>query len=94
MEIYADKGKVTDGDFLKVVAKFYKDDVKVCEEEFYLVDYTGVEKECVAEWTYWNMRVASKYDVDAVKFQIISSNDSLPHHFCMDLFMASITVVY
>ena len=58
MEIYADKGKVTDGDFLKVVAKFYKDDVKVCEEEFYLVDYTGVEKEYVAEWTYWNMRVA------------------------------------
>lgn len=94
MEIYADKSKVTDGDFLKVVAKFYKDDVKVCEEEFYLVDYTGVEKKCVAEWTYWNMRVASKYDVDAVKFQIISSNDSLPHHFCMDLLMASITVVY
>lgn len=53
MEIYADKSKVTDGDFLKVVAKFYKDDVKVCEEEFYLVDYTGVEKKCVAEWTYW-----------------------------------------
>lgn len=67
MEIYADKSKVTDGDFLKVVAKFYKNDVKVCEEEFYLVDYTEVEKKSVAEWTYWNMRVASKYDVDAVK---------------------------
>lgn len=36
----------------------------------------------------------SPHYVDAVKFQIISSNDSLPHHFCMDLFMASITVVY
>lgn len=44
MEIYADEGKVTDGDFLKVVAKFYKDDVKVCEEEFYLVDYTELKR--------------------------------------------------
>lgn len=92
VETLADEGKIADGDFLKVTASFYKNDAKVCEEEFYLVDYTGAEKKIVKDWTAWEMKTSATFDVDAVKFSMTSSN--LPSAFCLDFLIASISVEY
>lgn len=94
VETLANEGKIADGDFLKVSASFYKNDAKVCEEEFYLVDYTGAEKKIVKDWTAWEMKTATTFDVDAVKFSVTTSNGTLPQNFCLDLLEALITVEY
>ncbi len=95
VENLAESGQIADGDYLKVAASFYKDGLPVCTEEFYLIDYRGSEKKVVKDWTAWEMKEASKYDVDAIKFDVSSSNDMLyPQAFCLDVFIASIAVEY
>lgn len=95
VEKLAADGQVADGDFLKVTAKFFKNDIEVCTEEFYLVDYRGAEKKIVKDWTAWEMKDASKFDVDAVKFDVSSSNEMLyPQSFCLDVLVAAIAVEY
>lgn len=94
VEKLADEGQIADGDFLKVTATFYKNDVEVVKEDFYLVDYTGAEKKIVKDWTAWEMKDASKFDVDAIKFSVTSANGNLPLNFCLDFLIASIAVEY
>lgn len=94
VEVLADEGRISDGDYLKVTASFYKDDIKVCDEEFYLVDYTGAEKKIVKDWTPWDMKTAKTFEVDAVKFSVETSNLILPSAFCLDFLIASISIEY
>ena len=91
-EKLADEGKIADGDYFKVTATFFKNDMPVCTEEFYLVDYTGAEHKIVKDWTAWDMKTARGYDVDAVKFSV-SSTTLLPT-FCLDILLASVAVEY
>lgn len=91
-EKLADEGKIADGEYLKVTATFFKNDLPVCTEEFDLVDYTGAEHKIVKDWTAWDMKTARGVDVDAVKFSV-SSTTLLPN-FCLDIFLASVAVEY
>jgi len=91
-EKLAEEGKIADGDYFKVTATFFKNDLPVCTEEFYLVDYTGAEHKIVKDWTAWDMKTAKGYDVDAVKFSV-SSTTLLPT-FCLDILLASVAVEY
>ncbi len=91
-EKLADEGKIADGEYLKVTATFYKNDLPVCTEEFDLVDYTGAEHKIVKDWTAWDMKDAVGHDVDAVKFSV-SSTTLLPY-FCLDILVASVAVEY
>ena len=91
-EKLADDGKITDGDYLKVTATFFKNDQPVCTEEFDLVDYTGTEHKIVKDWTPWEMKTAQGYDVDAVKFSVKST--TLLPSFCLDFLLASVAVEY
>lgn len=91
-EKLAEEGKIADGDYFKVTATFFKNDLPVCTEEFYLVDYTGAEHKIVKDWTAWDMKTARGYDVDAVKFSV-SSTTLLPT-FCLDILLASVAVEY
>lgn len=94
VEKLAEEGQIADGDYLKVTATFYKNDNEVVKEDFYLVDYTGAEKKIVKDWTAWEMKDASKFDVDAIKFNVTSNNGTLPQSFCLDFLIAAITVEY
>ncbi len=94
VEKLAEEGQIADGDFLKVTATFYKNDNEVVKEDFYLVDYTGAEKKIVKDWTAWEMKDASKFDVDAIKFDMTSNRVTLPHNFCLDFLVAAISVEY
>lgn len=94
VEYLADEGKISDGDYLKVTAQFYKNDIAVCSEEFYLVDYREAEHKIVKDWTAWEMEVARGFDVDAIKFSLSSASGTLPAAFCLDLLVASIAVEY
>jgi len=94
VEKLADEGKIGEGDFLKVTAQFYKSDIQVCTEEFYLVDYTTAEHKVVRDWTAWVMDSAKSHDVDAIKFSISSKSGSLPQAFCLDYFVAAVSVEY
>ncbi len=95
VERLAADGQIADGDYLKVTATFYKGNLPVCTEDFYLVDYRSAEKKIVKDWTAWEMKEASKCDVDAIKFSVTSSNEMLyPQSFCLDIFIASISVEY
>lgn len=94
VEHLADEGRIKDGDYLKVTAQFYKNDIAVCAEDFYLVDYTGAEHKIVKDWTAWEMSNAQKFDVDAIKFSLTSASGTLPTAFCLDLLVASIAVEY
>ncbi len=95
VERLAADGQIADGDYLKVTATFYKDNLPVCAEDFYLVDYRSAEKKIVKDWTAWEMKEGSKCDVDAIKFSVNSSNEMLyPQSFCLDIFIASISVEY
>lgn len=95
VETLAANGQISDGDYLKVTATFYKASLPVCTEEFYLVDYTkSDEKKIVKDWTAWEMKDARSFDVDAVKFSVSSANGFLPASFCLDALIASIAVEY
>lgn len=94
VEKLAEAGKIADGDYLKVTATFYKDDIAVCTEEFPLVDYTGSEKKVVKDWTAWDMSNARQFDIDAIKFDVSSSSGIFPPVFCLDFLVASISVEY
>ncbi len=94
VEKLAEEGQIADGDFLKVTATFYKNDNEVVKEDFYLVDYTGAEKKIVKDWTAWEMKDASKFDVDAIKFDVTSNGATLPQNFCLDFLVAAIAVEY
>lgn len=94
VERLAEEGLIADGDYLKVTAAFFKNDLQVCTEEFDLVDYTGAEHKIVKDWTAWEMKVAKSYDVDAIKFTVSTNSNSLPQYFCMDFLIASISVEY
>ena len=94
VETLAEKGQIADGDFLKVTATFFKNNLPVCTEDFVLVDYTGAEHKIVKEWTAWEMKKASKCDVDAIKFSVSASSAALPEAFCVDAIVASISVEY
>ncbi|HBH07819.1 MAG TPA: hypothetical protein DDX40_00180 [Rikenellaceae bacterium] len=94
VEKLAEDGNITDGDFLKVTAKFFKNDIPVAKEDFYLVDYTGAEKKIVKDWTAWEMKDASRVESDAIKFEVTSNFGTLPSAFCMDLLVASVSIEY
>lgn len=94
VEKLADEGLITDGDFLKVKADFFKNDIQVCSEEFTLVDYTGAEHKIVKDWTVWEMKEASKFDVDAIKFSVSTASGTIPPYFCLDFLVANISVEY
>ena len=95
VEKLAADGQIADGDYLKVTAKFFKNDIEVCTDEFYLVDCRGGERKIVKDWTAWEMENAPKCDVDAIKFDVSSSNEMLyPQSFCLDVLVASIAVEY
>lgn len=94
VETLADNGQITDGDYLKVTASFFKGALPVGTEDFYLVDYTGAEKKVVKDWTVWEMKDAAKLDVDGIKFTVSSAKGFLPESFCMDLLVASVALEY
>ena len=94
VEKLAEEGSIADGDYLKVKAMFFKNDIQVCTEEFDLVDYPGAEHKIVKDWTAWEMKEAKSFDVDAIKFDVSTNSASLPQNFCMDFLIASISVEY
>lgn len=94
VEKLADEGQIPEGGLIKVVANFYKNDVKVCEEEYTLLDFTGLEHKLLRDWTAWEMKTAKNFDVDAVKFSVTTSSADLPPYFCLDFLIASVSVEY
>ncbi len=92
VEKLADNGEIADGEYLKVTATFFKNDLPVCTEEFDLVDYKSSEHKIVKDWTAWDMKKAVDFDVDAVKFSVSSA--TLPASFCLDIFIAAVSVEY
>ncbi len=94
VEKLAAEGGIADGDFLKVTATLFKNGSEVGSEEFYLVDYGGAEKKIVKDWTAWEFKSGVAFDVDAVKFSVTSGSGNLPQNFCLDVFIASVSVEY
>ena len=98
-----DAGLLSDGDYLKVTAEFYKGSSLVGTKEKYLIKYTSGEDSVMEnEWVAWNMGSEKTGDTssavlsnfDSIQFKIETSGSKIDPSFCLDSFCVQLDVVY
>lgn len=92
-----DAGEIEQGDYLKVVARAYKNNSLVTIAEKKLIDFTGAEHVFINEWEAWEMNLVGTdhqvFDFDSISFSVEATGKLLPC-FCMDNFTSQLSVVY
>ena len=78
------------GDRLTLKATGYLHGAKTGEASILLADFSTKKDSIVSTWTPFDLTKLSNFD--AIDFEIISTNDEVPPYFCMDNFIASVTV--
>lgn len=98
-----DAGLLSDGDYLKVTAEFYKGSSLVGTKEKYLIKYTSGEDSVMEnEWVAWNMGSEKTGDTssavlsnfDSIQFKVETSGSKIDPSFCLDSFCVQLDVVY
>lgn len=87
-----EEGLLKEGDYLKVIAKFYYKDNLVGSVEKYLVDNSGSSPVFIEDWVTWEMSDDVKTPMDAVKFEVETSG--LAPCFCLDNFVTKLAIEY
>ena len=81
-----------DGDRLTLKATGYLKGAKTGDFSIYLADFSAQKDSVVSCWTMFDLSKLGQ--VDQVDFEVISTKKEVPAYFCMDNFIASVTVGY
>ena len=88
----ADGAKDLTGDRLTLKATGYLNGIKTGEESIALAEFTAKKDSIVSTWTKFDL--SGLASVDFVDFEVVSTREEVPAYFCMDDFVASVTVSY
>lgn len=80
------------GDRISLKAVGYSNGLKTGEAEILLADYSAQKDSVVTKWTVFEL--AKLGAVEHVDFELVSSNPNVPSYFCMDNFVAEISLEY
>ena len=75
---------------LTLKATGYLDGRKTGEASITLAEYTTVKDSIMSRWTAFDLTKLQLFDV--IDFEVISTKKEVPAYFCLDYFMASVTV--
>lgn len=89
---YAAAKEFKDGDVLKLTATGYRDDKVTSEKSIDLITCEGGELKMMTMWTKFDLSALG--DVSHVDFDIESTNENVPEVFCMDNFVAKVSITY
>jgi hypothetical protein len=78
------------GDKLTLKATGYLDGRKTGEASITLAEYSTVKDSIMSRWTAFDLTKLQLFDV--IDFEVISTKKEVPAYFCLDYFMASVTV--
>lgn len=78
------------GDRLTLKATGYLKGVKTGEASINLADYSAQKDSIVSTWTAFDLTKLELFD--AIDFEMESTKKEVPAYFCMDYFMASVTI--
>ena len=81
-----------DGDELTLSATGYLDGVKTGDVSMNLADFSVQKDSIVSTWTLFELDKLGI--VDKVDFKLISTKKEVPAYFCMDNFVASVSISY
>lgn len=81
-----------EGDRLTLKATGYLNGIKTGEESIALAEFTAKKDSIVSTWTKFDL--SGLASVDFVDFEVVSTREEVPAYFCMDDFVASVTVSY
>lgn len=81
-----------DGDRLTLQATGYLEGEKTGDVSINLADFSVQKDSIVSTWTLFDLSKLGR--VDNVDFKVISTKKEVPASFCMDNFMASISLMY
>ena len=81
-----------DGDKLTLKAKGTSYDGKVTETSIVLAEYTEAKDSVMYNWTVFDMSALGV--VDYVELDVVSTNPEVPGYFCLDGYLATISVSY
>ena len=79
-----------DGDRLTLKATGYLNGSKVGDKSILLADFSAQSDSIVSTWTPFEL--SSLGAVDKINFEVISTKKEVPAYFCMDNFIASLTL--
>ena len=81
-----------DGDKLVLKAKGILSDGTIKETSIVLAEYTEAKDSIMYNWTPFGL--SSLGSVDYVDFEVVSTNPDVPGYFCLDGYLASISIEY
>ena len=81
-----------DGDKLTLKATGYLDGVKTASAVIDLAEFSAQKDSIVSTWTRFDLGALG--NVDYVDFDVISTKEDMPAYFCLDGFVASVTISY
>ena len=79
-----------DGDRLTLTATGYLAGTKTGNASISLIDFSAQKDSIVSTWTPFDLSALGQ--VDQVDFEVLSTKKEVPAYFCMDNFVASITI--
>lgn len=80
------------GDRLTLKATGYLKGVKTGDASIDLADFSAQKDSIVSKWTTFDLTKLGSFD--AIDFDVMSTKEEVPAFFCMDFFIASVTVSY
>lgn len=78
------------GDRLTLKATGYLNGLKVGDKSILLADFSAQKDSIVSTWTPFDL--SSLGTVDKINFEVMSTKKEVPAYFCMDSFIAAITI--
>lgn len=78
------------GDRLTLTATGYLKGTKTGDASIHLADFSAQKDSIVCTWTAFDLTKLGSFD--AIDFDLISTKEEVPAYFCMDHFIASVTV--
>lgn len=78
------------GDKLTLKATGYLKGVKTGEASIDLADFSAKKDSIVSTWTAFDLTKLELFDV--IDFEVVSTKKEVPAYFCMDYFVASVTI--
>ena len=81
-----------DGDKLTLKATGYLDGAKTASAVIDLAEFSAQKDSIVSTWTRFDLGALG--NVDYVDFDVISTKEDMPAYFCLDGFIASVTISY
>lgn len=79
-----------DGDRLTLQATGYLNGIETAKTSMFLADFSAQKDSIVSTWTFFDLNKLGT--VDKVDFEVLSTKKEVPAYFCMDNFVASITI--